>query len=153
MKRKLFVTIFIILIITISKSVYAEDLLTTDDLDINEYVYFDPESNGICNQGNYWTYYNQDTSCYRWNIIDVSGNNIVIIIVNINATAPNTIPATAFPFFSCGYFFTYIIPNIIAIGDKIYDIGKQQHKTVEKHMAIIPIIIDTLSKELLLLFI
>ena len=57
-------------------SVKAEE----DELDLGEYVFFDPVSDSICNQTNYWLYFNQDTTCYRWNVLNINGKNITIML-------------------------------------------------------------------------
>ena len=50
----------------------VSSVLAKDTYNIGEYVYFDPVSSVKCTSKNYWTYYNQDTTCYRWNVIGES---------------------------------------------------------------------------------
>lgn len=37
---------------------------------VDEFVYYDPVNESVCNYTNYWTIYNQDTTCYRFTVID-----------------------------------------------------------------------------------
>lgn len=39
------------------------------DYKVGQYVYYDPVENEPCGDKAYWTFYNQDTTCYRWVII------------------------------------------------------------------------------------
>ena len=33
---------------------------------LNDLIFYDPISNSECNETNYWTPYNQETTCYRF---------------------------------------------------------------------------------------
>lgn len=35
-----------------------------------DYVYFDPVTDNFCDESNYWTIYNEDTTCYRFVVLD-----------------------------------------------------------------------------------
>lgn len=39
---------------------------------LDDYVYFDPVSDSVCNENNYWTLYNTDTTCYRFIILETN---------------------------------------------------------------------------------
>ena len=80
MKRLKIIFMFLIVLLTFSTNVLADETLPTNDLELGDYVFFDPVNNDLCNQDNYWTYYNQGTNCYRWNVINVEGNNIQIML-------------------------------------------------------------------------
>ena len=47
------------------KSVFAYDKYTLED-----YVFFDPVSSSPCDYTNYWTPYNQNTTCYRFVVLN-----------------------------------------------------------------------------------
>lgn len=48
----------------------AEIVSASKVYDLEDFVYFDPVTNNSCNETNYWTVYNQDTTCYRFIVLD-----------------------------------------------------------------------------------
>ena len=61
------VLIVISFLFLFNQTIYAE---TYKQYRLDDYVFFDPVSTNKCNYTNYWTYYNQDTTCYRFIILD-----------------------------------------------------------------------------------
>ena len=52
--------------------VHAVTYMSTNNLALGDFVYLDPINNLPCSQENYWTYFNQDTTCYRWNVLSAT---------------------------------------------------------------------------------
>jgi len=69
MKKFIFILLLFFLFFVYS-NVYAYDTYKFDD-----FVYFDPVSNTQCNSSNYWTIYNQNTTCYRFLVIDLEDDS------------------------------------------------------------------------------
>ena len=82
MNRKIIKTIFIIIIISLIKTVQAYE-----KYDFDEYLFYDPVSEKECTYQNFWTIYNTDTTCYRFiNITkdDTTSNSTVKAILDHN---------------------------------------------------------------------
>lgn len=82
MKKVIFILIVFMLFIT---SVNALD--EYEKYNINDFVYFDPISNNKCDETNYWTIYNQNTTCYRFVVLennDSSRNRSLKIMLDHN---------------------------------------------------------------------
>lgn len=54
---------FLIFLIPISVNAFEKYSIT-------DYAYFDPINNKQCDETNYWTFYNQDTTCYRFIVLE-----------------------------------------------------------------------------------
>ena len=53
-----------------------------------EWVYYDPVNHSSCNESNYWTPFSQNTTCYRWFLIeeDSSSQSTLKLILDHNLT-------------------------------------------------------------------
>ena len=72
------IIIFIFFMFAIYKSIpesikdvsSEEDKMTEDDIltefNLSTFFYFDPVSNEPCNEKNYWTPFDNTTTCFRW---------------------------------------------------------------------------------------
>jgi len=59
------------------------DEMTHETYSLEDYVYFDPINPGAdCNETNYWSIYNMETSCYRWSVL-TSGDNAETATVEV----------------------------------------------------------------------
>ncbi len=66
MKNKYFKLLLLLFVYFMGvKSVFAYDKYTLED-----YVFFDPVSSSPCDYTNYWTPYNQNTTCYRFVVLN-----------------------------------------------------------------------------------
>ena len=77
--KLLFITLFFFLCFS---KVYAYQVYNFD-----EYVFYDPVNNNECTYKNYWTIYNQDTTCYRFITItkdDTSDKDTLKVILDHN---------------------------------------------------------------------
>lgn len=58
------------------------------------FVYYDPVNNSTCNENNYWTKYNSNTTCYRFTVIDKINDKLKIMLDhNISTAVYNDYPA------------------------------------------------------------
>ena len=73
-RRVLFILLVLMSLFYI-KNVYAADKYT-----LNDYAYYDPVNGASCNEKNYWTPYNQNTTCYRF-----------IVLTNNDTTSKTTL--------------------------------------------------------------
>ena len=63
-----------------TKNVYAYDKYEMED-----YAFFDPVTSSPCDDSNYWTLYNQDTTCYRFVVLnpdDNASNNTIKLLLD-----------------------------------------------------------------------
>ena len=70
-RKKLFINLSILIILLYSflfmvNKVYAA---TYQTYTLDDYAYFDPTTERRCDERNYWTMYNQNTTCYRFVIL------------------------------------------------------------------------------------
>ena len=83
----LLLAIIIIIIITISikmsKSSNDDSLGVKVEIKLNNFLFFDPVSNKLCNEDNYWTPFDNITTCYRFVSLEVNDtiNNTKIRIM------------------------------------------------------------------------
>ncbi len=57
----------------ITYKVYVEK--SNPKYNLEDFVYFDPVTTQKCNEKNYWTYYNQNTTCYRFLVLSKDDDN------------------------------------------------------------------------------
>ena len=67
--KKILVLLVLMVILFYGKEVYAAEKYNADD-----YIFFDPISTNTCNEKNYWTYYNQNTTCFRFMVLNNNDN-------------------------------------------------------------------------------
>ena len=67
--KKILVLLVLMVILFYGKEVYAAEKYSADD-----YIFFDPISTNTCNEKNYWTYYNQNTTCFRFMVLNNNDN-------------------------------------------------------------------------------
>ena len=79
MKKHILYCIFLLIIILLI-NIFISNFYASETIEFTKYVFFDPITNGECNKDNYWTYYNQNTTCYRWIVLNVDGNNVRMIL-------------------------------------------------------------------------
>lgn len=71
------VLLIIIIIIIISSSIKKDDDIPDvfSEFKQNTFFFFDPVTNNPCNENNYWTPFDQSTTCYRFVSITMNDNN------------------------------------------------------------------------------
>ena len=42
---------------------------------LNDLIFYDPVTNSNCNENNYWTIFNQETTCYRFFSLSIDDTN------------------------------------------------------------------------------
>ena len=80
--KRIFLLVFALFILIQGKNVFAYEKYTLED-----FVFFDPISEKTCNVNNYWTFYNQDTTCYRFIILnknDTTSNGTIKLLLDHN---------------------------------------------------------------------
>ena len=65
MKNLKYLIIMLILFIMLPANIYASEVYS-----IGNFVYYDPISTKSCDYTNYWTPYNQNTTCYRFIVLE-----------------------------------------------------------------------------------
>lgn len=79
MKKKMIIFVILLMVLFITKvSAY-------NTYKIGDYVFFDPISEKTCDESNYWTIYNQYTTCYRFftlNNSDTANDRTINIILD-----------------------------------------------------------------------
>lgn len=79
MKKYLYTLILLFISFFInSESIFAASI---NDYRVGKFIYYDPVNGNYCSSDNFWTKYNQNTTCYRWAIIDKYENLGVIRIM------------------------------------------------------------------------
>ena len=73
-----------------------EDKMTEDNIltefNLSTFFYFDPVSNEPCNEKNYWTPFDNNTTCFRWISItypDSNTSNTIKIMLDHNIATSN----------------------------------------------------------------
>ena len=60
----------ILILILISFFIRSTSASAYTSYTLEDYAYFDPLTTNPCNETNYWTYYNKNTSCYRFIVLN-----------------------------------------------------------------------------------
>ena len=60
----------ILILILISFFIRSTSVSAYTSYTLEDYAYFDPLTTNPCNETNYWTYYNKNTSCYRFIVLN-----------------------------------------------------------------------------------
>lgn len=63
MKKTKFLLLLFLIIIPVKAKAYEKYSIT-------DFAFYDPISNSKCNETNYWTVYNQNTTCYRFIVLE-----------------------------------------------------------------------------------
>ncbi|MBR2713072.1 MAG: dockerin type I repeat-containing protein [Bacilli bacterium] len=87
-KKIIFISIFFILVLTLSFFVFKNydtsklkgDVSNSNTINVGDAVFFDPVTSNTCNNDNYWTIYDQSTTCYKWFVIEVQGQNLTLLL-------------------------------------------------------------------------
>ena len=88
------VTIIVIVIVNSEKEKKEKDNDIFPEFKLNTFFFFDPISNEPCNENNYWTPFDQSTTCYRFVSItnnDSKENNRITIMLDHNIGISNYI--------------------------------------------------------------
>lgn len=78
---------FILLLLVFIIMLWGKDVFAAEKYTLEDFVFFDPVSTDTCNETNYWTYYNQDTTCYRFAVLsnnDTSSSNTIRLLLDHN---------------------------------------------------------------------
>lgn len=70
----------------------CDDVFASDVYKLDDFVYFDPISNSPCNETNYWTEYNKNTTCYCFIVLnanDTSSSSTLKIMLDHNVGISN----------------------------------------------------------------
>lgn len=70
-KLSLYIFIFIITLFYKTNILFAD----YEEYNLTDFVYFDPVTENKCDERNYWTIYNQNTTCYRFIVLEHSDSN------------------------------------------------------------------------------
>lgn len=75
--------VYLLLIFFISIIIGIENIsaVSASDYRVGKFIYYDPVNNKTCTSNNYWTVYNQNTTCYRWAVIKTYADIGVIRIM------------------------------------------------------------------------
>ena len=69
--RRIGKIIFIFLLLFLCK----RNVFAYSKYDLEDFVFFDPVTTQTCDEKNYWTYYNQNTTCYRFIVLSKNDND------------------------------------------------------------------------------
>ena len=84
------IVVIIIVIITKKKKNKNNDIFK--EFKQNTFFFFDPVTNNPCNENNYWTPFDQSTTCYRFvsiTINDTNKTNMITIMLDHNIVISN----------------------------------------------------------------
>ena len=77
---------FILLLFT---SLFFSEIKGFQQYNLNDLIFYDPIKNSNCNENNYWTIFNQDTTCYRFlsiSLDDTSESETLELILDHDLT-------------------------------------------------------------------